>query len=509
MSWISYLWPGNWGRKPQNTAIVPGTETFDVLMDWINAPTTIDKDLRRNLKRQRDEARTLAVTNPIVRQYLALLSDNVIGAQGMKLQAQVRKGETLDKTSNDTIEAGWRDFWRSPWVDGRTSGVIGEHLALKTVANDGECFVRMVSGYPNKFGFALQMLDADLVDHTLNVPRGGRFEGQTVNEIRLGIEVDEWGRAVAMWVWDSLPDQPQRTRKRIPASEILHLYDPERMNQTRGITWHNAVIVPLKMLDGAMEAEVTAFRAGACQMMVFKQAAPPTLSSNGQPANINYNIDARPGGGVTLPPGLEMQQFDPNHPNADVPAFVKSLLRYCAGAWRVSYNALANDLEGVNYSSIRSGLLIERDHWQVLQQWWIDRFRQPVFEAWLRAALLTGGLRLGSRDPANYTRVRWIPRGWDWVDPLKDVTAAEKSLQLRLTSRRRLAAKRGDDLEEIFEEIDDERKLAVDYEIDLESAPTDPAMLAALLKDDDDLSPDERRADHNRALALVAAHRGG
>ncbi len=50
----------------------------------------------------------------------------------------------------------------------------------------------------------------------------------------------------------------------------------------------------------------------------------------------------------------------------------------------------------------------------------------------------------------------WIPRGFDWVDPLKDGRAYEKILDLRLTSRSRIAAARGDDLEEILDELQQE-----------------------------------------------------
>jgi lambda family phage portal protein len=510
MSWFSRLL----GRIKATPRAAMDADSLNVLLDWIKSPTTIDRDLRRHLDRQRREARALAVVNPMARQYLGLLENNVIGPQGIKLQSQVRKGDgTLDKTANGIIEAGWADFWKSPWVDGLMSGIQGEQLLIRTLAVDGEVFVRMVRGFPNKHGFALQMIAADLVDHNLNSPRGAKFE-ETTNEIRLGIEVDEWGRPVAVWVWNGPAAGDDvtglgvaRSRKRIPAAEMLHLFVPERVGQTRGLTWFNSVIVPLKMLDGYMEAAVTAARAAACQMMIFKHTTPP---GHGDKAPKKFTIEATPGGGIALPPGLELQKYDPSHPNADGPGFVKSCQRYISSAWRVSYNALANDLEGVNYSSIRSGLLIERDGWRVLQQMWVDRFRQPVGEAWLACSLLVGGVRLPSRDPAHYTYFRWVPRGWAWVDPLKDVQAAILAVNNLLGSRTSYLAEQGADFEEVLEQLSDEEKQIVLSGVTVTRDAGRPKVSTSSDEDDEDedMTPAEQAADRKRALALVASHRG-
>jgi capsid protein len=50
------------------------------------------------------------------------------------------------------------------------------------------------------------------------------------------------------------------------------------------------------------------------------------------------------------------------------------VLRGAANGAGVSYNALANDLENVNYSSIRAGVQEDQAHWKTLQQFMITRF---------------------------------------------------------------------------------------------------------------------------------------
>ena len=443
------------GRKVRNESVFKGAYSKN-FWDWIVSPTTIDYQIRTNIYRLRTNARDLALNNPIVVQYLALLGQNVIGPRGMTLQAQVRNNDgALNKTINDKIESGWMEFWKDPWVDGKTDGVTGEQMLIKSVARDGEVFVRKVIDRSlNKFAFALQVIDPDLVDHTYNRPRS---EGQ--NEIRLGIEVNIWGRAVALWVWNSYPQDINsgipHERIRIEGSEIIHLYLPERANQTRGITWFNSVMISLKHLDGFMEAEVVAARTAACAFPIFEQSDQAETDENAK----NFKLDLEPGSGMALPAGLKLSSWDPRHPNIGVLDFVKACLRFFSSGLTVSYNALANDLEGVNYSSIRSGLLVERDRWQVLQEWWIINFRQKIYESWLSCALLSGALVLDSRDPKKFLAVKWTARGWKWVDPLKDVNAAVIAIENMLGSRTAYLAEQGLDIEDICDELKDELRI--------------------------------------------------
>jgi lambda family phage portal protein len=128
----------------------------------------------------------------------------------------------------------------------------------------------------------------------------------------------------------------------------------------------------------------------------------------------------------------------------------------------VSYNALASDLEGVNYSSMRSGLLIERDQWRICQSLMKESFLQPIFEYWISMALLSGALALDSRDPSRFTEGKWKARGWQWVDPLKDTQANTLAINAGLTSRSACMAEEGEDAEDA--------KLAESFGLDFETA---------------------------------------
>ena len=57
----------------------------------------------------------------------------------------------------------------------------------------------------------------------------------------------------------------------------------------------------------------------------------------------------------------------------------------------------------------------------------------------------------------------WQFRGWSWVDPLKDIQTAKEGLALKITSRSRIASEMGRDIEDVFDELQQEEKLAAKY----------------------------------------------
>ena len=324
--------------------------------EWIASAVHPDQEARWGARRLRGRARELARNEGFPRQFLNLLTANVIGPTGPKLQAQVRRGESLDRRTNARIEEAWRRWGQRPiTVDRRLTWPAFQRLALRTVAIDGEVFIRKFRDFPNGWGFALQLIDADQVDEQLN-----RERSRSGNEIRLGVEIDPLGAPVAYWVGQYRPTLSssslaiERERERNPADEMIHHYVSDRANQTRGITWFHAVMSKIKMLGGYTEAELVAARAAAAKMGFFQSRAGEVTAGESE-TNKAIEMDANPGTLEQLPPGWEFKEWSPDHPVAAFPDFVKAMLHEIASGLGVSYTALSGDLEGVNYSSIRAG----------------------------------------------------------------------------------------------------------------------------------------------------------
>jgi lambda family phage portal protein len=261
--------------KTQQRSAFAGAVTSR-LNDFVFASIqSANQELRYEATVLRGRSRELARNNPTIVRFLRLLDQNVVGPHGIRLECQAvlktgPNANTPDEVANDRVEAAWSDWGRKGQCDvtRKHSWRSFQSLALRTVARDGEAFVRIVEGFPNAYGFAVQLLDADQVDSNYSV-NGANGEAR----IEQGIELDKWGAAVAFHVLTAHPGDAvrERTRERIPAAEILHLYRVDREGQARGIPWVAPVTVAARMLDGYTEAELVAARTGAAKMGWIQQ----------------------------------------------------------------------------------------------------------------------------------------------------------------------------------------------------------------------------------------------
>jgi len=183
----------------------------------------------------------------------------------------------------------------------------------------------------------------------------------------------------------------------------------------------------------------------------------------------NKVMEADPGTFEQLPSGMDVKLFDPKHPNSSFADFEKSILRGIASGLDISYATLANDLENVNFSSIRHGSLEDRDSWKVLQNWVIEHFCNKVFSSWLLTSITAGKLKLPISDFDKYNKPVWRPRGWAWVDPLKENHANDIAIRQKTRTRSQVAADQGNDIEEIFQQMVFEEELAKKYGLNLET----------------------------------------
>jgi lambda family phage portal protein len=173
---------------------------------------------------------------------------------------------------------------------------------------------------------------------------------------------------------------------------------------------------------------------------------------------------------------------NPNRPNPNMDPFMRLMLREVAAGVGVSYESLSRDYSQSNYSSSRLALLDDRDLWRTLQQWWIRAFREPLHRAWLRQAVLAGavaGLSLEAylNRAEYYEQVKFKPRGWNWVDPTKEVEAYRQAVLSGFTTVSDVIAQTGNgrDLEDVLQERRSELDLMEELDLEFDTEYTDPA----------------------------------
>ena len=435
---------------------------------WTSTATPANYDIRVDYKVLIARVRDLIKNNDYVKRYLSMVRSNVIGPTGIVVQSRVASNSTpgkTDKPASAAVEAAWIDWGRfgSPDVTGRHSWVTLQNQFIGGVMSEGEVIFRKIRGWRgNKARFALQVMDVmDLpVDYN---------DSNRKNPIVMGIELNEWRAPVAYHFVQRSPTADSYTRDgrsylRIPASQIIHAFLPEAVHQTRGISPMTSAMLRLNMLEGYEEAAVVSARIGASTMGFFtKTDEAGSFTGDDENVDGSLNMGVSPGEFRELPSGMDIATFDPKTPNDQYADFVKSTLRGISSGLGVSYNMLANDLSDVNFSSIRTGVLEDRELWKCLQNFTIDVLVHPVFEEFIDQAILAGAITIFGKEPTSgperYKAAAYQGRRWSWVDPFKDAKTAELLINNRLTSRGNIIRDMGLDPDDVWSALSEEETL--------------------------------------------------
>lgn len=427
------------GRLEGSWQVWPTTPDAVVYQDWV-----------RTVARSREQVQN----NDHARKFIQLVRENVAGPNGFQLSASIKDPNgRSDVVASKAIEEAY-DVWsrKGNWdVTGSLSRADGERLAAGTWAQDGEFIAVFRYGQEaGPYGFAVQFMDPMLLHpmHFEKLPNG--------NEIKHGIEFNKYGRPVNYWFKKQQEMQIGYTitvgtdYEVVPAANVIHAFMPELVGQKRGLPQTRSALWRMKMLKGFEDAAVTNARIAASKMGFFRD--PDADPDSGEEIQ-----DADPGTFGNIG-NKEFVAWDPAFPNGEFDPFVKAALRGIASGLGVSYNNLASDLTGVNFSSIRQGALDEREVWKGVQQWMISAFCVPAYEKWLEYALLADKILINGKSlkferMEKYKAISFKGRRWAWIDPSADVAAAEKLLALKLRSRTDIMSEMGRDAQDTWEEI--------------------------------------------------------
>ena len=439
-----------------------GASTNNLFASWNSPNTSADQIIKADLRKIRERARDLTRNNPHSSKFINLLKQNVIGS-GIKLQNKAQDSNgTFDTYANTEIEKAFLEWSKHGNCDttGTMSFVDVQKLIIASVATDGEVFVRVVKNYKNNFKFALQIIESDHLDEQFN---------DVGKNIRMGIERDKWGSPIAYHLYKNHPtdyEMGSNQRVRVPADEIIHIYRKDRPSQSRGISWFHSVMNDLKMYDGFAEAALVEKRLTASKMGFYKRPQGEEYYGDDTDTDGNIINEATPAQFEILPEGWDFEAFDPKSGNDNFADFGKAILRNIASGLNISYTSLTNDLEGVNYSSIRAGLLDERDAYKSIQKWLIEVFMTRVFSEWLDTQLVYQNIKLPLSKFEKFNNPMFIARGFAWVDPLKDTKANTEAIANGLKTATQVLSEQGLDIEEVYQQLAKEKALREKYGID-------------------------------------------
>jgi lambda family phage portal protein len=434
--------------------------------DWGSTPVPADWIIHRHQRTLVARSREQLFNNDYFKAYRRICRQNIVGASGLVFQSKAMasvRSRRADKKGRAAVEKAFKDWGRRENCDiaGKLSWRGFQNHCINSVVSDGEFMLRKYTGVDaGKYGFMLGVIDPVRcpVDYD-------RFDLADGGFIRHGIEFNRYGRPVAYHFIDESPKRSWdaysyagRAFVRIPAEEIIHGFLVEIVGQKRGLPWLSTGLFRLKQMGALEDAAIVNARVGAGKVGVIEFDGSSGPEDNDVDSIDEIELTAEPGTFAVLPNGAKLSKFDPTYPSGEFAPFMKAMLRSIAAGGGVSYHALAQDLEGVNFSSIRQGTLDEREHFKELQEWLIEEAGDPVVSAWFDNAILRGaivrddGTPLPAARADQYSPYEFQGRRWEWIDPNADMKAAEGRKNNLLASPGALIREQGRDPETVWQE---------------------------------------------------------
>ena len=443
--------------------------------NWSTQPTGANWEQRESQDSLRARSRQASKDNGVVKNLWTIMQSNVIGHKGIRLQCRASFGEGRLKVDlNKRIEDAWRDWGHAETctLSGKLSWKGVQKLVLRQALCDGEFLVQMIEDVTNPYGFSLKVWDVNWLDTTFNETPPGR------NRIIMSVEVDDNDKPVAYWLTQPPTEttfrQEARRRVRITADQMIHS-GPICMDesQTRFAPWLHAGLLNAKNMQGYEQGVIQSARmAGNVFGFIEQDVSDGSEEWTGPESDDGTvkqpTVDVRNLGMTFLNPGQKFSQIDPKQPTQNHSAFMKTEGIHFGASVSVPYFLLFGDWEATNFSSSRGGLGEAKQIWKDLQEFVAEKLCRRIFHEWLKRAWLYGKIEMTAGNYQELHNPKWIPRGWDYIDPTKDAAADVLRLQNRLITPSEILTERGEDYNEFLDRWAADRELAAARGIDID-----------------------------------------
>lgn len=439
--------------------------------------TTGEVQVKRDAATVRAQARDLERNHDLFRGALRTLTRNVVGPTGISI-------EPTPRTTNDDIDDDlarsllnlWREFTARPEVTRTMDWVQVQEMACRSWLRDGEVFAQIVEGlgapirYATRVPLALELLEADYVP----------LDYDPDERTQAGIRTDDWGRPIVYYAHKRHPGGnaalSDASLKAVPAERMLHIAVRERLSGLRGISQFASVITRIYDIKDYEESERLAARIAAA-IAAFVQRDKEmewTPPEDVDPAAArDFSLAA---GAIfdRLLPGEEIKMLNPNRPNTALGEFRAAMLRAAARGGGLTYSAFSGDYNGT-YSAQRQELVEGFDGYRALTSVFVAQFVRPVWERFVALAVNAGlvkvppGVRIETLAQAEFRGPK-MP----WIDPKKEAEGLLVLTRGGFGSLTQCIAERGGRMQDVFEQIARERRLADELGLVLESDAASP-----------------------------------
>ena len=421
-------------------------------------------------RRSRDAIRNIGLAEAAA----DVLVSNLVGT-GIKPQFQ-----TGDDGLNKELAELWLEWTDEADADGQLDFYGMMALAVRSMVEAGEVFTRKrLRRQSDGLSVPLQL---QLIESEFCPPTENRT-ADNGNEIRMGIEVNAIGQRQAYWFYKAHPqDWPllkmtdQATLSRVPADSVIHLREIKRPGMMRGVPWLTQALVTLRDLDAYDDAELMRMRTTALFAGFIKREPPETdeaVIGEEQQSDGSFETTLQPATMQMLDEGEDVTFSKPPEVGNNYQTFIRTQQRKVATSARVLYEQLTGDYQTINDRTFRAAVNEFRRQATMLQHHLVVfQWCRGAMGPWLDSVFLNDIVRLpASVNELLARRVRWVPQGWDYINPVQEVQADRLAVRAGFKSRTQVVAAAGDDISQVDAEIQRDNVRADSLGLVLDSDP--------------------------------------
>ena len=438
------------------------SHTKKSLLGWIYRGGSATEDIQDNLPTLRQRSRDLYMGVPLATGAVKTMRTNVVGS-GLVLKSQIDyEFLGLSEDRSQEIEADMeREF--ALWAESEACDIerLDNFYELQQLvfinwllSGDVIALLPTTQRVDMPYDLRILLVEAD----RLYTP----YDREADKNIIGGIETNKAGEVTAYYIADSHPLSggfgAEAGYRRIEAfgaktgrRNVLHIMNRERIGQRRGVPFLAPVIESFKQLGRYTDAELVAAVVNGLFTVFIERDGVGDDPAIGEVIQKGEQVDAGDDNSLELAPGaiLELNEGEkahsenPGRPNANFDTFVMAVCRQVGSALEIPYELLTKHFNA-SYSASRGALLEAWKCFRMYRKWLADDFCQPIYEEWLAEAVAKG--RVGApgffSDPIirkAYSGAEWNGPAQGLLNPVQEITAAERRIENGLSTRDREA----------------------------------------------------------------------
>lgn len=469
-----------------------GSNVVDKLAMWRPALRSADADIIPEKGILDARSRDTIRNDAYVANGQSIHKDHIVGAQFLlnaKPDSKLLFG-TLDDVweseFQEEVESKFTLWAESPqnWVDAGRRRTLTEtvRLAVGVDVAGGEVLAtaEWMKNDGRPYRTAIQLIDTDRLSDPTTIDFDKRVRG--------GVEQDEFGAPIAYYIREAHPaDYRLRAAdwqgvsrwNRVPARKpwgrqmVLHLFEQNRVDQSRGIASMVSALTEMRMTKAFRKTELERAVIAATYAASIESDLPSgdvyAAMGGGQtnPATQWINdylsaISEYSGGaknlhiaGAKIPVFLPGTHLKIQNPGANGPVgdrFEASLLRHIAAALKVPYSEFSKNYADANYSSLRAEMANVSRSMASRKKRVADSTANFIYRLWLEEAINYNHIEALKRrnvpsfyeglNAEAYSACEWIGAGAGLIDPLKETQADVLALKNHLTTLEDVIARR-------------------------------------------------------------------